>query len=414
MSTFLVYIFSTFLAFSLTFWCVLPYLCQDWVYSVYFKGDPQSQDYVKRALKLNDRRIYWAQEHFNELKEEQVQHPVELPNLRKDGDVELVVIVMGMNRKMKDYVPGYLLQTVAEVHKRFAEDLAFPNKKLFICNVDENPDEVADLEHMYELIPMVSRFGGDYPGEKTSKKIFDKSKDDYAFCLSRGMDFKPKYILLLEDDVIPKQDFFNEIHKVIYTDIPLIREGDRDGRDWAYVKLYYPEKWSGYGREYRHVIELIGIGLCGGCVGVILYLIIEICISCFCSRIICRNKSRYPKLQMWKIRFWFVVAGIYCVLICVLIGRPYVVQFLDFRTHVIPAKDCCTQAVLYPGHLVSELSEHLRSQRGKQDFAHDLIMDRWADEKGYVRLLAQPNLVQHIGLVSTVRAWAKKAAYFIY
>ena len=48
------------------------------------------------------------------------------------------------------------------------------------------------------------------------------------------------------------------------------------------------------------------------------------------------------------------------------------------------------------------------------DRAHDIIMDSWADNNDFMRYLVTPNLVQHVGMVSTVRQWAKKAAYFIY
>ena len=390
------------LLFATTFGLILPKYCEDWVHSVYFRGDPKAKEYVARALDKNTERLYWAQEYFSLLQDDAQELP------RWNEPLNLVVVIIGMQRKLDNYNPNYLLQTTAEVHRQFHSDTLFINKKLFICNVNKEPKNLVEVEETANHIKVISRFGGDYPGEKFSEDKWEKSKEDYAFCLNRAVDDRPEYVLVLEDDVILKPNFFPSLHTHLYTNVPLVQESPAslmDEANWAYIKLYYPPKWSGFSKDFRHYAELAGIASFGGSICVVLHNIIWYLFHKGCSA------------HRIYTTAWFITGAIYFLCLVIAIGRPYVMDFvfsLTHHSHLIPAKNCCTQAVLYSGDVVPHLTQYLYSTHSTIDKSHDILMDQWVDNNDFVRYLSEPYMVNHIGLISTVRVWAKKAAYFIY
>ena len=76
--------------------------------------------------------------------------------------------------------------------------------------------------------------------------------------------------------------------------------------------------------------------------------------------------------------------------------------------------DCCTQAILYPAHMARKLAHHLTPVHCSILFSVDLAIDQYAQAHSLIRYLVEPNLVNHIGLVSTVRGYAKGAAEFMF
>ena len=67
-------------------------------------------------------------------------------------------------------------------------------------------------------------------------------------------------------------------------------------------------------------------------------------------------------------------------------------------------KGCCTQTLIYPRHHVAELANVLLERQAGQT---DLEIDKWADEQALARYALSPQLVQHVGLIST-RGMPKK------
>lgn len=69
-------------------------------------------------------------------------------------------------------------------------------------------------------------------------------------------------------------------------------------------------------------------------------------------------------------------------------------------------KGCCTQALIYPRHMVTKVTALLREKVSGQT---DLLLERCADRMQYARYALVPQVVQHIGVVST-RGMPKKFA----
>lgn len=67
-------------------------------------------------------------------------------------------------------------------------------------------------------------------------------------------------------------------------------------------------------------------------------------------------------------------------------------------------KGCCTQALVYPREQVPALLHHMRTTK---PYPHDLLIEDYASEIGLDRYAIAPQLVQHVGLIST-RGMPKK------
>lgn len=39
-----------------------------------------------------------------------------------------------------------------------------------------------------------------------------------------------------------------------------------DKKNWALLKLFYPEKYQGWGNEFHLIVELLGLSVAGGLV----------------------------------------------------------------------------------------------------------------------------------------------------
>jgi len=170
--------------------------------------------------------------------------------------------------------------------------------------------------------------------------------------------------------------------------------------DWLFLKLYYPEKWSGYGRYWRTVVELAGYSVLGGflCAGVI-----RLTPRC-CS---CRS------MPAW---FWFAVGAAFAALVCASTGRQYVESWRRYfaSTHqLVAAPGCCTQATLYPARVISDLCAYLARVHSNSKFAVDLALDGFARTSGLKSYLVEPNVVRHIGLVSSLSHQSKTARHFL-
>ena len=324
---------------------------------------------------------------------------------------DLVIVVRTTNRdrpltntddyKQPRYNPGYLTQTVARLLQIFHSDntAKFHRKKLLICSVDPQPQAFTELLQLSDFVQTISRYQtAQQRSDTVTENKLEKQKDDYAYCLQAASQFLSPYYMVLEDDVLVDKNAVETVNFVMnYFDL-------FSAEDWSFLKLYYPKKWSGYGRSWQTATELGGYSVLGGCFSSGVMLLLR---RCRMRLLNCRN--------LWA-RLWFASGAVCTALLCVSIGRQYVESWREYlvSTHqLVKAPGCCTPAVLYPAGVISNLSTHLRHVHSDNQSAADIAIDGFARTHGFKRYLIHPNIAEHIGFLSTVRRTSTNVEHYL-
>jgi len=320
---------------------------------------------------------------------------------------DLVIVVITMNREgyndgEQEMYIGYLTQTVARLLQIFHSDntAAFRRKKLIMCSVDRQPQTFTEALDLSNIVQTVFRYRNNSAQrhDDVTRNIYEVEKNDYVYCLQTASRYASLHYLVLEDDVLLDENAIETLNFIMnYFDLFATT-------DWLFLKLFYPDKWSGYDRSWKTVLELGGYSMLGGCVCGVVVLMIP------------KHRKSSSSYQNLRLSFWFVVGAVFMALMCASIGRQYVESWRQYfaSTHrLVAAPDCCTQATLYPAHVVSDLCAHLSRIHSDFDFAKDIAIDGFAHVRGLKRYLVQPNIVKHIGLISGLHRKSKTAEHFL-
>ncbi len=386
----------------ITFAMVLPILCNDWAHSNYYFPGWTRSHMEHRAATLNEHHASKAEEYIA-----RINVTREAPHLpaERSTDVDLVIGIVTVPRFRKPYKLGYLTQSFVAIHKNMRQDRHhFARRALFLCNVNAGPNNHTELTSLeVSNVPVFHRFpklNSSVP-EKTSR--FEKEKEDYIFCLEAALDFKPKYVLMVQDDALARNNFFEILHFVLMNTVEKrITSGERrhNEDEWAYLKLYYPDRWKGYAFEIVPVLEMLAIASIGG--------------SAFALVASACRRRAVGAISRWT---HFLVGFVYFACLAHMIGRPYVLEWRRLSTHtyaVVPAPDCCSPAILYPARKAQQLSWYLKNVTCHPKHPVDLAMDEFAKVHQYKRYLVEPNLMQHIGMFSSLKTKSRHPERFIY
>jgi len=357
------------------------------------------------AMQANDQRFEDAKSYLESLPMPEYQTVIADA---EQYDLVIVVITMNRERSMTEedrlitYHLGYLTQTTARLIQIFHSDnsATFQRKKLVVCNVDLQPQRFTEAQYLSHFAHTVSRYDNISARRMYDRtmNMFDREKDDYIFCLQTAHKFAAPYYLIVEDDVLLDDNALETVYFIMkYFDL-------FSATDWLFLKLYYPDKWLGYSQNWQTVVELGGYSVLGG--------------SMFAGALTLISKRRkwLPDCRHLPVWFLFVVGAVFTALLCGGIGRQYVESWRKWSLsayQLVAAPGCCTQAQLYPAHIVSDLCAHLDRVHSDHDFSVDIAIDGFAHVRGLKRLLIQPNIVKHIGLISNLRRYSKSAIHFL-
>ena len=268
-----------------------------------------------------------------------------------------------------------------------------------MCSVDPQPQRFTEALQLSHYVQVVSRYhNSSAKRQDVAGSVLEQEKDDYVYCLKTVSRFASPYYLVVQDDVLLAERAIETVHFVMnYFDL-------FSTVDWLFVKLYYPEKWSGYSRSCETVVEVGGYSVLGGCLctGVV-WLISR-------QRRFSFNCRRLPA------PFWFAVGAVFTASFCVSVGRQYVESWREnFASahRLVAAPGCCTPAILYPAHIIPYLCSHLRRVQSDNDFPVDIAIDRFARDRRLRRYLVHPNVARHIGFVSSLSRNYKSAEHFL-
>ena len=379
--------------FITTFVILLPIICRNHVYSWYFSTWLWTrQELTSLAMEQNAERLLYANNYINAQNQgKQTKFATNVTNI--------VIGVITVKRGDNELQTGYLTQTVAKLHQILNDpNMMFPGTDAFICNTFAGPGKHEEANNIVKVFKTYKRF----PNESISHSIllpFVKERQDYLYCLELALSYNSTYVMLLEDDALPHRNILEILYyllneKVVHDDY-WNRLGKSDS--FAFLKLYYPERWQGFSTDFISAVEISGCGIFGGvlAVGYVIY----------CTR--CRR--RYLKT--------FIYGAVYIILLTMSVGRPHLMELRRLSKHLFVLRDspkCCTPAHLYPTSSARILRLGLQEKVHDDNEPLDMLIDNILDKHNLPKYLVEPNLAQHIGLLSTLKGVSTRPEEFVF
>ena len=427
--------------YTVTFFVVLPYLCCQLQYSVYFQllfeRDDRSmyQARIRQANTTNEQRVQTSLQFLKALGVElnsNSRSSVKEPKLRfntarisknarhqnskRQFFVAITIITASRKHRQDSYDPRYLTQVSSQLLKLMAlesrsarSDYRTNSKlgsfqfKLLLCNVDFHPVLHKEMKSLAEIIPTFARFIGNESMRRPSfSEIFEKEKQDYVFCLKKSLlletsdGLQPDYVLLLEDDAYPDTNLFPVIKHIIHSHLEnryQMHSVTKSKKSVAYVKFYHPRRLQSYvSLEPDRLPELFGIGMIFGT---------------FLTLIYSYMKPRaYSSALRNSVDFCFLLFVVYSGLVAFAIGRQNIMGFRRLSKHFytfVPAPHCCTPAMMFPRGNAWRIVDELSEVKCKAGFGKDTALHHFIQHSNLSAFMVSPSLFEHIGMYSMLR-----------
>ncbi|KAL3873631.1 hypothetical protein ACJMK2_036726 [Sinanodonta woodiana] len=400
-----------------TLFALLPYATYNLPYSLLYNKLHKSETLIQIASNLNEQRLQSAKKYFENL---DGTASLNLYNSSAENhQLDLVICIVTNDRssvQLGAIQPGYALQAAARMDELAKGDMLFRRKFLIICSVDHHPGNNIDATFLKTYIPYVERFGSsNLPthinishlyafGSRDSSipyGIYIKESVDYAFCLNVTYAFDSKFVLMLEDDVIPHKDLFHvlrfNIDRNILHSSHFVDEGG--SRKLAFIKLFYPERWQGYAFELDRIVELLSVGAVGSPILILFHILLS------------KEKLKYSLLF-----FYFVSGFILMTIIASIVGRQNINELRRVSPQLFIFRDtpgCCTPAVLYPTSIIPRLTGYLTAFQDNS-VHKDIIINKFIQSNNIPGYLLEPNLFKHIGMFTSLKQGYKDPAEFIF
>ncbi|XP_067681349.1 post-GPI attachment to proteins factor 4-like [Haliotis asinina] len=402
------------LACIIQFCILLPLLCRTRPFSAYYRITSGRINFQQRAKMLNEDRVKHANLYFKTRNaSESYRHYHSIGNGTHIYLAVTIVTVRRSSVKKGNESMGYILQTAAGLDS-FARSRDFLNRTfVFICNVDSQPHKHEDAHFLESYLPFTQRYGSSsfkvkdiqLPhstlsyDEVTHKNTREKETFDYSYCLKVAESFHPEYILMVEDDAVPHTDLPSVLKYSLDNHLVDNSKGTAVKKKFAYLKLYYPEKWQGFAFELPRILELISLGCVGGGVGVLCGLMIQ---------------SSKTKWTYWAMCQYFLIGVIIFALTAELVGRQNMLELRRLSKYLYQfrqAPGCCTPAMLYPRAIVEPLTAFLTSLPSSRHT--DLAIYDFVIQTQTPAYQLEPNLFHHIGMHSSLGTGDKDPEHFV-
>ena len=348
---------------------IVPFIGQHLAFSVFYRS--RTDEDRNKNLADNSERLVAAERTLSNFK-----HSLDKNNQPSEHTLlpEFCFVIVSVSRPAKVH---FLTQVVAALLPQLTE-----SESVFTVYNAEGSSHLEAMD-LANTVPVMNK-----EGEKQFDNHFNKEKEDYVYALEWCRKKRARYTVILEDDALPPTDFMSRLRFVLKNRISLHK------RNWAFLKLYYPEKWQGWSNE--RVLELI---LTSIVVGVVLTVF-----TCGMELVIVRHC-----LSSRNVTIKFLLSFILALYMLLTLGRPHWLALRKITPHlsfVVSAPGCCTPAVLYPQNHLTNIIDYLHQTECTPKFPLDLALDKYAGDKKLNKYLVVPNLVKHIGFVSTLgKSW---------
>lgn len=362
----------------ITFCVILPLCCHRLLYSYYFIKsmylDSMSEAVLRESL---DR----GQEALRFWQSSSTAASSRLSNITQHPEL-LVTVVTARRSEAQDY--HYLLQVMLQLSSIVGSCGERKCVEVLVCDVESGPLENQDAKLLEGHFRVVRRSPQEQQSNWERINTFEKEKRDYVFCLHKGWELvKPKNTVVLEDDALPRNDFF-----IVLKDL-LSR---RFAVQTLYIKLYHPERLQRYWNpEPYRILEWVGLGLVGATALLLSFPYWNPCSFSF---------TLSPTHLLFFTLYFMTAAE--------LLGRHYLLEVRRLSPQlyaVSPATECCTPAMLFPGNASLRVAEYLdRSFCYKGNAKDTVLYQMTRTVPGQRSHSVEPNLITHIGAYSSVRS----------
>lgn len=353
---------------------------------------------VRTRLSLDILKKYGDRENFRAFTKRKcsLEKPCDLLN----GGIAISIITVRRASMMsgQPYESRYLLQTLA----KFLELVNATRNQvtnLSVCNVDSQPENYADALFLPKWLPVYKRFNISSSKVQTLRydALLEKEKQDYVFCLDQLLATNASYLLLVEDDAMPRDNLFPVLEQLFATERHQQYAESTEFRlkDITFIKLYHPERLIGFlNFDLVRVLELLAAAS--------LLTSVSILIS---GRLFATQQPFVDKKNSIS-KSNILMSFVYFALVILCIGRYSVNEMRRLSNslfYLTPAPSCCTPAMLFPRKGAKIVSTFLKSVTCKKGYAKDSAIDELVENRRLVTRLVEPNLFKHIGHFSSLR-----------
>ena len=358
-----------------TFILVLPLLCQKLGFSTYFHKPKEPYKYLEAE---NEKRTEEARKFFNSLKPNgtSIQY-------NQGRQIEFSIVLLTAHRGSNIH---YSLQVASRLLPQVISDKG--KTTITVLNSDPQPGLNEDAVFLSNFVTAIN---SSLPVTAASRS---REKEDYIVGLEIALQHNPTYVLMIEDDALPSKRLLDHLRFVLKYKMP--GKFLKSRRDWAFLKLYYPEKWQGFG--WPELPELVLIGFLGGSLAVWVQL---------------KMGSRTRMKQSLYVTF--IVWAVYIILIVYTVGRAHWIELRKVSPlmySVVKAPGCCTPGVLYQRTHARDLANFLKLVQCSEKYPMDVAIDDFADKMNLEKYLVIPNMISHIGVHSSLGSQLKHFAEF--
>ena len=361
---------------------IMPHIFRGLAYSCFYHQSSNRPDEVTKenALRADLAHNIFASSNFHYL--------FERINLT---DLDVCIVVLTKQRRAN---PRYLSQTVASIAGQLRN---FKSTRYSFAVYNVGGDEHKEAIEIAKFVPVVhNKTIPLHNGDE-----YDSQRMGYTSAMQWCLLKNASYNLILEDDVFASNRFVSNLLFILNHCIR-----DKRGEEWGLLKLYYPEKYQGWGNSVSNIVEFVMFSL--------LFSFLFTCLSAFVffgPIVIDAKTYRIISVKRHVLYFRFIFTTVCVIFVLLSLGRAHweeLRKISPLMISVVEAKGCCIPAVLYPRTHFEELIQFLNSRRSTKLLPHDLAIDQFIEERGLRKLLAVPNLVNHLGMISSLRVKGQK------
>lgn len=213
-----------------------------------------------------------------------------------------------------------------------------------------------------------------------TQNFYEKGVYDYVYVLRQCLDeTDAPYIAIFEDDIIFADGWLAKT-------LSSLADLRKESQSWLYLRLFYTETSLGWdaSRDFWYGHQLLTFALAMAAVLALL----------LAARRTIRPLGRRLDTQTLVI------------LVCIVTPAFTALTFMIGKYNLHPLHGlermdkygCCTQALVFPRFQVEGLIDFLHERASGQT---DALIEEYADSQSYARFAVAPQVVQHVGLISS-------------